>query len=75
MRKLELFIRIDEYILECSNSNSNVTVRIGGTDLSPFYRTYQTDYLTVDCLINELLTFTNNIVISDNIYDVLEDEL
>ena len=68
-----LFIRIDEYILECTDSNSNVTVRIGGTDLSPFYRTYQTDYLTVDCLINELLTFTNNIVISDNIYDVLEE--
>lgn len=68
-----LFIRINEYILECTDSNSNVTVRIGGTDLSPFYRTYKTDYLTVDCLINELLTFTNNIVISDNIYDVLEE--
>ena len=69
-----LFIKINnEYILEVTNNNNNVIVRVGQSDLSPFYRTYKTDYLTVDCLINELLTFTNNIVISDNIYDVLEE--
>lgn len=69
-----LFIKVDnEIILECSIINNTVVVRIGDNNISPFYRTYKTDYLTVDCLINELLTFTNNLVISDNIYDVMGD--
>lgn len=74
-----LFIKINnEYIMECTTVNNNVIVRLGPSELSPlnpFYRTYKTDYLTVDCLINELLQYTNNLVISDNLYDVLEEEL
>ena len=71
-----LLIKIDnEIILECSTVNGAIIVRIGDNDFSPFYRTYKTDYLSVDCLINELLNFTNNLVISDNIYDVLVEEL
>lgn len=65
---MELFIKIDEYILEVSN-NSNV-IRIGKADLSPFYRTYETN-LSVEDLIDELLTINNNIIISNSIYEVL----
>lgn len=67
------FIKVDNMILECSVKNNIVIVRIGTSDLGPFYRTYQTDYLTIDCLINELLSYTNDIIISNDIYDVLED--
>lgn len=70
---METFIKIDNMILECSIKNNIVVVRIGTSNLSPFYRTYKTDYLTVDCLINELLNCTNDIIISNDIYDVLED--
>lgn len=72
---MEVFIRVDNRILECNTVNGVVIVRVGSCDLTPFYRVYKTDYLTVDCLINELLGYTNDIVISDNIYDVLGGEL
>ena len=72
---MEVFIRFEDMILECTIINSTVMVRVGSNNLSPFYRTYKTDYLTVDCLINELLEYTNDVVISNNIYDVLEEEL
>lgn len=68
-----LFIKVDnEIILECSIINNTVVVRVGDVDISPFYRTYRTDYLSVDCLINELLNYTDNLVISNCIYDVIE---
>ena len=68
-----LFIKVDnKQILECSIIDGAIVVRIGDIDVSPFYRTYITDYLSVDHLINELLNYTNDIIISNNIYDVLE---
>ena len=68
---MEVFIKIDNKILECSTIDGVVIVRVGEVDLSPFYRTYKTDYLTVDCFINELLNYTNDIIISNDIYEVL----
>ena len=70
-----LFVRLDDTILECSMDNEYVIVRIGNIDFSPFYRTYKTDYLFIDCLINELLSFSNDVIITDDIYDILGDEL
>lgn len=68
---MEVFIKVEDSILECTMRDSVVVVRIGDVNFSPFYRTYTTDYLSVDHLINELLSYTNDIIISDNIYEVL----
>lgn len=68
---MEVFIRVEDSILECTMRDSVVVVRVGDVGLSPFYRTYKTDYLSVDHLINELLSYTNDIIISNDIYEVL----
>lgn len=67
---MEVFIKVQDSILECTMRDSDVVVRVWSVDV-PFYRTYKTDYLSVDQLINELVSFTNDIIISNDIYEVL----
>ena len=68
---MEVFIKVQDSILECTMRDNVVVVRVGDVNFSPFYRTYKTDYLSVDHLINELLSYTNDIIISNDIYEVL----
>lgn len=68
---MEVFIRVEDSILECTMRDSVVVVRMGSVDVSPFYRTYKTDYLSIDTLINEILNYTNDVIISNDIYEVL----
>ena len=68
---MEVFIKVEDTILECTMRDSVVVVRVGDVGFNPFYRIYTTDYLSVDHLINELLSYTNDIIISDDIYEVL----
>lgn len=68
---MEVFIKLNDMILECSMRDNIVVVRMGTTDLSPFYRIYKTDYLSIDTLINEILSYTNDVIISNDIYEVL----